>query len=59
MSFYALAVYFWCAVAALGVMVALLAVACQFAADTIGRWLSPLGDDEPLSSGHQGPVSVP
>jgi hypothetical protein len=59
MSFYTLAIYFWCAVAALGLTAPFIAVAVELAAGAIGDWLSWSADDEPVISSHPGPLSVP
>ena len=59
MSFYMLAIYFWSAVATLGLTAPLIALAVEAAADSVGAWLSSLRDDEPIISSHPQPLSVP
>ena len=59
MSFYTLAIYFWCGVATLGLSSPLIALAMELVADTVGSWLLCLRDDEPVISSHRGPVSCP
>ena len=59
MSFYSLAIYFWCGVAMLGLAAPFIAIAVELAAGAICGWLSCSGDDEPVLSSHPEPLSVP
>jgi hypothetical protein len=59
MSFYTLAIYFWSAVATLGLTAPLIALAVEAATEAVGAWLSGLRDDEPVMSSHPQPLSVP
>ena len=59
MSFYALAIYFWCAVAGLGITAPLVWLAAEFLGLSVARWLSSIRKDEPVISSRHGPMSCP
>ena len=59
MSFYTLAIYFWSAVATLGLATPFVVLATEALTKVFDCWLSSLRDDQPAISSQHGPLSVP